>query len=824
MAGVYGMLGGPSYRAANRNEQVARAFDMPLNPIATAAGALAQGFEESFGIGQVYRGLVTPQAAIDRRGRGEQPGAFERRAERNAAARITEDQYKASPYYRSAIPFDTGMTEDRAASLAYQYDRNRLREYWSQKRPITAFIGSLVGQAFDPINYVPVFGPAIRAASIARMGQIGGRIALASSEAAINTAAFGLATAESRARYGDDVSFEATITEIAMSALIGAAFGTAGGAFANYRAGALAKTRDLETMQRTQEARIALNDAVTGLVEDGEVRMGENGASAIQRVSREIVRRESGTRSLQEATQDVTGTTGSVAVTPTGFRVNIQPKIVELGDLKQATGALQPRDRTRLASDAQIEDIAIRLDPLRLLPSIDASTGAPIIGTDNIIESGNGRVRGIARAAEAYPERYEAYKAELQAQGFDLEGFKRPILVSERVTDMDESARRQFVMDANTPAIARLSAAETAAADQAALSQTVLEAFEGGPVTAPGNRNFVKGFLANLPVAERGAMANERGQLSAEGQRRIENALVAAAYGDKDVIARFTEATDDNARSIMGAMADVAGDWALMRRQFQYGELDPNLDTTTYLTEALRMLSRWRDMAVKDKEQVNEVIKRELAQIDLLSGDIPPETKAFIQGFYANDNFKRTISRERIADHLRNLVKETEAAGKPQLFGDLAPITREELVLNARPEIERFDLEAYADNAEGIAADSGSRIAPTRANLAADAGSAQRGGDDPAPILEVPRRQEPPEGLEAAAARVMAPETPKDIAAQHKVSLDDSEFVELGDIDQLRDEGRLTEDDEAILKASDDLIEDSDAYSEALGAAVRCLL
>jgi hypothetical protein len=43
-------------------------------------------------------------------------------------------------------------------------------------------------------------------------------------DAAANTAAFGIATSGERAKFGDDVSWLATDSQIAMAALIGSAF------------------------------------------------------------------------------------------------------------------------------------------------------------------------------------------------------------------------------------------------------------------------------------------------------------------------------------------------------------------------------------------------------------------------------------------------------------------------------------------------------------------------------------------------------------------------------------------------------------------------
>jgi hypothetical protein len=94
-----------------------------------------------------------------------------------------------------------------------------------------------------------------------------------------------------------------------------------------------------------------------------------------------------------------------------GQSVEVTPIVVEARDLVASTDrgydpALQPRQRDRAASQQQVREIASRLDPERLGVSSEADRGAPIIGDDGMVESGNGRVMAI-RAA--YRENAESH-------------------------------------------------------------------------------------------------------------------------------------------------------------------------------------------------------------------------------------------------------------------------------------------------------------------------------------------------------------------------------------------------------------------------------
>ena len=57
-------------------------------------------------------------------------------------------------------------------------------------------------------------------------------------------------------------------------------------------------------------------------------------------------------------------------------------------------------ERSRVASKQQIQEMATCLNPERLRESPMASEGAPIVGPDAAVESGNGRVLAIRQAYE----------------------------------------------------------------------------------------------------------------------------------------------------------------------------------------------------------------------------------------------------------------------------------------------------------------------------------------------------------------------------------------------------------------------------------------
>jgi hypothetical protein len=279
-------------RGMTSADLITSALDQPMSLGATLWDQAKGGVLESFGLGTVARESMLPPTMAD----PNSPVLADRiRSKNNEGTAISEDEFKASPSYRVGVPYDTGMTAERQAALAEMYDIKKAREFYAGKRPITAFIGNLAGQATDPINYVPFLGPATKAAAVARFGRIGGTALVASADAAINTAVAAGATAGARARFGDDVSWETSVSQIATAALIGGAFGTVAGAMgrrADVRQDALVQEAEqrLATLRRTQESRVALNDAVQSLAIDGEVRLSPTSVGIVQRTAADVER------------------------------------------------------------------------------------------------------------------------------------------------------------------------------------------------------------------------------------------------------------------------------------------------------------------------------------------------------------------------------------------------------------------------------------------------------------------------------------------------------------------------------------------------------
>lgn len=421
-------------------------------------------------------------------------------------------------------------------------------------------------------------------------------------------------------------------------------------------------------------------------------------------------------------------TSAGQVTTPAGTRIDVAYEVVDASTLIPASGNLQPRDRSRASSDEQIAGIAARLDPARLMPSPETDRGAPLVGPDNVIESGNGRVRSIVRAAAMHPDRMDAYRAAIAEVAPIPEGVETPVLIARRTTELDDASRVRLVQESNTSAIARMSATEQAGMDGSVISAADLALYDPRlPLTNPGNRAFTMAALGRLPQAERAGLVDAEGRLNAAGSRRLREALVARAYDAPDMTRILAEDDGGDLRGLLEALGDVAPRWAMLRDEVAAGNLQPELDATDQLVEALRIIARARAAArATPGLSVRGALEEALAQVDAFTGAVDAVTRRFVDVYYRPGGPR---SQADVAALLNRYVDEAFRVGDTQqrLFAETGGATPEEVLDAIRAE----DPDA-ARGAGPVAGDAGGGEAPARSGSGdRGAGSGGDGGDVP---------------------------------------------------------------------------------------------
>ena len=359
---------------------------------------------------------------------------------------------------------------------------------------------------------------------------------------------------------------------------------------------------------------------------------------------------------------------------------------------------LQPRERSRAASEAQIARMAQRLQPERLAHSADAATGAPIVGADGLVESGNARSIAIKRVyagqgpqAAAYKDFLQAHAAEFGLTPEQVAGMQKPVLVRVRDTPVN---RAEFARQANAPTVAMMSPAEQARADAARMdSMDGLEPDESGDFSGAASRGFVRRFMARLPVSEQAAMVDADGRLSSAGYARVRNAVLAKAWGTGeqggDALARMTESLDDNTRSISRALMMAAPETARMREAIAAGARH-DADIAGDVAAAAQEISRLRE--------AGQSVQQALAQTDAFGDKHTPEARALMQFMAGNARRPR-----RIAQLIQAYWQALDAAGDPHqqgMFGGQAAPTKQALLQAAMRQVQDAPAQSAAQEKE----------------------------------------------------------------------------------------------------------------------------
>lgn len=342
---------------------------------------------------------------------------------------------------------------------------------------------------------------------------------------------------------------------------------------------------------------------------------------------------------------------------------------------------LQPRNRERMASEQQVERMARAIRPAELGENYHASSGAPIVGPDRLVESGNGRTIALQRAyrmgrGEEYRTWLEQHAEEFGLTPAQVREVKSPVLVRVRTTPTEN--RGELVKKFNVATVAGMSDAETARSDSDRLTPELLAKFqpsdEGLSITAARNRPFVADFLKTVPETEREKMLDEDGQLSKSGISRIQNALLGKAYGRSAILERLTESTDDNIKQVSTALVNAAPAMATLRGAIEGGEVLAELDPTPAIVEAAQKLAWLRDEG--------GTVESYLRQQGLFGDDMTPAGREALQAF---DEFKR--SGRKSTEFLTKLARSITLGGSAKqdsLFDDVATPGLDEFVETAR--------------------------------------------------------------------------------------------------------------------------------------------
>ena len=358
---------------------------------------------------------------------------------------------------------------------------------------------------------------------------------------------------------------------------------------------------------------------------------------------------------------------------------------------------LQERARDQAGSVSQANVIAATLVPAELIDETkDLSRGAPIIGPDRMVESGNGRTISLMRAAETYPENYTAYRnylvenaGQLGIDAGEFEGYAKPVLVRERVSDVDRYA---FTREGNASATLKKSTAEVAKTDAKYISAEMLKNLDitenetiEQAISSTKNNGFIRAFLEKMPANERNAVS-DNGSLNAEGVRRIIHAILASVFTGKDgeqMRNNFINSLHLDVQAARTAIYQALPQLIQAEGMMKLGTRNPDLSIMNDLAVAVNTLADIRN-------NPNVSLTDYLNQMNLFADDaltpIQIEFLRYIGESGANSKRIRMLLRE----YAMNIIEKEPDPNQMGLFGGLEMSrTKEEILSNATETIRK---------------------------------------------------------------------------------------------------------------------------------------
>lgn len=356
---------------------------------------------------------------------------------------------------------------------------------------------------------------------------------------------------------------------------------------------------------------------------------------------------------------------------------------------------MQPRDRSRVSSQLSIAEIVNKIDPKQLVGNETAKNGAPIVGKDGMVESGNSRIIALQesyRLKNSSANKYRDY-IEQNAQEYGIFGSlpANPVLIRVRLTDTD---RAEFARLANVSEQAIMSASEQAQSDAKRITNGLLEMFDinaNGEINTAANRDFIRRFVADIiPAAERGSVLQDNGQISATGILRIKNAVFFKAYENVNLLEVVSESTDNNIKNIINSMIQIAPLVVKTKAGIERGVLY-DMDISGDMAKAVEKYDNLRLTAVAGMDPVESYVK----QVKLIPDEnMTPVAENLLKVLYLYKG-----SRKKLISFFADFYNGIDSLGSPQdqnLFGDVYQPNRDAYIDTV---IEK-ELDKYAKAAQ----------------------------------------------------------------------------------------------------------------------------
>ena len=364
---------------------------------------------------------------------------------------------------------------------------------------------------------------------------------------------------------------------------------------------------------------------------------------------------------------------------------------------------LQPRDRKRAESVAWVLKTAKNLDVDSLGKTRSADSGAPIVGKDRVVESGNGRTMAIIEAYRiSEAEEYRDWLID-EAKSFGLNPdkintMKKPVLVRVRKSKLDRVA---FATEANQDDKLAMTATEKAKADAHRLTPDLISKLKDGDLSSASNRDFILGFLQSLGDTEAAQYSTTDGKPTKQIFDRVQAALFAHAYNDDRLLQLMADDAKPEIKNIISALNAASPEFIKAKgiNESAHSKTIAQLTDSVEVSldqEAVDTIINATNV-IMDAKNKGLSIEDLLSQEDMFGSNITPEIAAM--ALFIRDNNKSSARLAMAFQEMASFIKsDLQSRQTSSLFGDDEPVTLVDVLRVANDKLKQ----SYGDNVKTI--------------------------------------------------------------------------------------------------------------------------
>jgi hypothetical protein len=382
-------------------------------------------------------------------------------------------------------------------------------------------------------------------------------------------------------------------------------------------------------------------------------------------------------------------------------------RIVDMADLQASNTlagginpnydpALQPRDRSRASSQAQIDKLAGRMIPEYMTEDMRRiDTGSPIIDANGNVLSGNGRLIAMQRQIDTpgtYPGKADAMRAEAirraEELGIDpaaVRDMKNPVVV--RLLDDPNIDPVAFAKEANASTTLRMSPMEQARVDAMDLPAdfgTRMDTGDGSSIDLAlrnkANKPLIDEFIGTIPENERGGILTAEGGLNPMGLYRLKAAIFTQTFPTEEGQRMARSLLDSVEPDLVSVQTGIAGALPVLSKaagQTRTGARGAHLDPTGDIATTVDTLARVRSYGpfadIKPANRVDVFLEQANAFTGDTRADKPvvisltPQQKVLLKHINGIASKPRIV--KSFFSEIARLIDESAAPGQGGLFG-----------------------------------------------------------------------------------------------------------------------------------------------------------